>query len=460
VALETPARDPRFSESGTFTAEFVRAVEDALSARDKDRVRALALDLAEADQADLIELLPEEDRGALIAALGADFEPDVLAELEPEVRDQIVEQLSNTQIAEAVRELETDDAVYLLENMEREDKEEVLAQLPADERTAIEKSLTYPEESAGRLMQVELIAVPPTWTVGQVIDHMRESDDLPDSFEAVHVVDKDFRLIGTVSLDRLLRTKRPVPVEQIMERDVNPVLATADQEQVARQFERFNLVSAPVVDADQKLVGVVTVDDVVEVIREEAEEDIKLLGGVGDESLADRVLTTVRQRFVWLVFNLVTAFLASSVIKLFDATIEQMVALAVLMPIVASMGGNAGTQTMTVTVRALAMRELGPVNAMRVILREASVGLINGFLFAIIVGTITLLWFGVTKLGLVIGAALIVNFLVAAIGGILIPMALDRLKQDPAVASGVFVTMLTDTVGFFAFLGLAALWLM
>jgi magnesium transporter len=308
-------------------------------------------------------------------------------------------------------------------------------------------------------MQTDLIAVPPYWSVGQTIDHMRESKELPDRFYEIFVVDPSYHLIGSVALYRLLRSKRPVLIEDITDRNIHPIAVDDDQEEVARQFERYNLTAAPVVDASERLVGVVTADDVVEVIQEEASEDILRLGGVAGESVSDSVLATIRHRFLWLLINLGTAVLASWVISLFDATIEQMVALAVLMPIVASMGGNAGTQTMTIAVRALATQDLGPVNAMRVVGRETAVGLLNGLLFALIMGFVAFYWFGSGELGLVIGAAMVVNLIVAALAGILIPLGLEKLKLDPAVASGVFVTTVTDVVGFFAFLGLAAIWL-
>jgi magnesium transporter len=288
---------------------------------------------------------------------------------------------------------------------------------------------------------------------------MQEADDLPERFYEIFVVDPSYHLLGSVTLDRLLRSKRPVTIEALTMTDIHPIPVESDQEEVARQFERYNLTSAPVVDGDQRLVGVITADDVVEVVQEEAQEDILRLGGVGGESVSDPVLQTTRHRFLWLLVNLGTAILASWVISLFDATIEQMVALAVLMPIVASMGGNAGTQTMTVAVRALATQELGAVNAARVIARETAVGVLNGLLFAAIMGTIVYFWFGSSPLGLVIAAAMIVNLIVAALAGILIPLGLEARGLDPAIASGVFVTMMTDVVGFFAFLGLAAIWL-
>ncbi len=324
----------------------------------------------------------------------------------------------------------------------------------------MERNLEYPEDTAGRLMQSEFVAVPPFWTVGHVIDYMRETADLPDRFAEIFVVDPAFKVLGSRRPVTAVAHQARGRVEQIMEGERKVVLATADQEEVARQFERYDLMSAPVVDANQRLVGVVTVDDVVEVIQEEADEDMKALGGVGDEFLADPVVETLRAAFRGSVVNLFTAMLASWVIRLFDATMQQMVALAVLMPIVASMGGNAGTQTMTVTVRALATSELGPLNALRVITRETLVGLLNGLILRGHHGAVVFVWFGAGRSALVIGAAMIVNLLAAALAGILIPLALGRLGLDPAPASSVFVTMVTDVVGFFAFLGLATIWLL
>jgi magnesium transporter len=448
------------AEDRQTAAELVRPIGEALAGGDGPQAGELARGLSAPDLADVIELLEPDARVQLIRSLGDEFPYEVLSELDGTVRDQLLHELPKGVLAKAITELETDDAAYLLEDLDEAQKQEILDQLPAGERAALERNLEYPEETAGRLMQTDFVAVPPFWTVGQVIDHMRETEELPETFSDIYVVDPTHHVIGGLDLSRLLRTKREVPVEKIMDADRQVVLATADQEAVARQFERYDLKSAPVVDANKRLVGVVTVDDVVEVIEEEAEEDMRRLGGVGDESIADSVIHTVRSRFLWLFINLGTALLASSVIKLFDATIDQMVALAVLMPVVASMGGNAATQTMTVAVRALATHELGPFNAARVVLREASVGLVNGLVFAVLVGCIVLFWFGVDTLGIVIAMALICNFLAAALAGILIPLTLSRYGFDPAVSSGVFVTMVTDVVGFFAFLGLASLWLL
>jgi magnesium transporter len=455
AAGEIPLRD----EEGAFRSEFLHAVEAALEAGDAQKVRELTLPLHEADLADLIQLLRPEQREPLITTLGRDFNAAALSELDEGVRDQVLEAMPNERVAEALQQLDSDEAVYLIEDLDKQDQTDILAKLPSFERAALERSLEYPEDSAGRIMQTDLIAVPPFWSVEQTLEYMRETVDLPDRFYDVFVVDPAYHLIGSVALDRLLRSKRLINIEAITNRDIHPVDVTSDQEEVARTFERYNLTSAPVIDPDRRLVGVITADDVVEVIQEEASEDILRMGGVAGESVSDPVWETTKHRFIWLLVNLGTAILASLVISLFDATIEQMVALAVLMPIVASMGGNAGTQTMTVAVRALATQDLSAVNAARVIGRETVVGLLNGLVFAVIMGVIALFWFDSGQLGMVIGAAMIINLVVAALSGILIPLGLYSVDLDPAIASGVFVTTMTDCVGFFAFLGLAALWL-
>jgi magnesium transporter len=453
------ANRPETEPAAQTAADLGRPIREALDGSNPARVRELALALSTPDLADVIELLEPEARVQLILALGDAFPSEVLSELDETVRDQLLRELPKELLAKAVTELETDDAAYLLENVGEPRKREILEHVPAGDRAALERNLEYPEETAGRLMQTDFVAVPPFWTVGQVIDHMREADDLPEKFSDIYVVDPSYHVVGGLDLSRLLRTKREVPVERIMDADRQVVLATADQEAVARQFERYDLKSAPVVDADKRLVGVVTVDDVVEVIEDEADEDLRRLAGVGDERITDSVRQIVPGRFWWLFVNLFTAIIASMVIKQFDATIEHMVALAVLMPIVASMGGNAGTQTMTVAVRALATGELGTMNTTRVVLRETAAGLINGVAFAAIMGLIVFLWFGSNRLGAVIGAAMVINLLAAALAGIFVPLGLKRLKFDPAVSSTVFVTTVTDVVGFFAFLGLASLWL-
>jgi magnesium transporter len=446
-------------EGGAIRPEYVALVTEAIGGRDAGLLRALVGELHESDTGDLIEALDADLRPKLIELMGSDFDFTALTEVDDTVREEILEELPTETVAEGVRELDSDDAVYILEDLPKEEQAEILEQLPAPERVAIAKRLDYPEESAGRRMQTEFIAVSPSWTVGQTIDYMRETEDLPERFFEIYVVDAAGKFLGAVPLDRLTRTKRPVSMSELMEPERHVVLATEDQEEVARRFERYNLVAAPVVDEATRMVGVMTFDDIVDVIEQEAEEDIKALGGVRkEEELSDSVLDIAKSRFNWLLVNLATAFLASSVLGLFEGELQKMVALAVLAPIVASQGGNATTQTMTVAVRALATRELNASNASRVIMREAMVGLINGIAFAIITGVVAFAWFRVPGLGIVIGLAMICNLVAAALGGILIPLALHRLGRDPAVASSPFVTTVTDVVGFFSFLGIATLW--
>ena len=446
-------------EDGSLRAEFVEQVAEAIAAGDVAALRGMVGDLHEADLGALVEALEPDERPRLVELLGIDFDFTALTEVDDTVRDEILDELPSKTVAEGVRELDSDDAVAILEGLAQEERTEILDQLPPSERVALARSLEYPEESAGRRMQTEFIAVTPSWTVGQAIDHMRETVELPDRFYELYVVDEAQRFLGAVPLDRLLRSKRPVPVSELMEPERRRVHATEDQEDVARLFQRYDLVAAPVVDGDDRLVGVITFDDVADVIEEEAEEDIKALGGVThDEELSDSVWTIARGRFNWLLVNLATAFLASSVLGLFEGQLQKMVALAVLAPVVASQGGNATTQTMTVAVRALATRDLTDANAWRVITREMLVGLLNGLAFAVITGVVAYAWFRVPGLALVIGLAMICNLLAAALGGILIPLGLNRLKIDPAVASSPFVTTVTDVVGFFSFLSIATLW--
>ena len=428
-------------EDGAIRADFVETVQAAIATHDSATLRAVVGDLHEADTGDLIEALDPDSRPRLIELMGKDFDFSALTEVDDTVREEILEELEPKTVAEGVRDLDSDDAVYILEDLPRQEQAEILDQLPHFERAALERSLLYPEESAGRRMQTEFIMVPPHWNVGQAIDYMRETADLPDRFYELYVVDPDYRFQGAVPLDRLLRSKRPVPIAELMDEDRRRVLATDDQEEVARFFERYNLVAAPVVDESGRLVGVLTFDDIVDVIEQEAEEDIKALGGVkADEELSDSVWDIVKSRFPWLLANLVCALVAAWVIRQFSTSIEKMVALAVLMPIVASMGGNAGTQTMTVAVRALATQDLSDANSWRVVRRELMVGIVNGVGFALVLGVIAALWFNVNDLGIVI------------------PLLLTRLAVDPAIASGPFVTTITDVVAFSSFLGIATLW--
>ena len=449
-----------YAENGSVRADFLALVGAAIADRDVLFLRQHVVRLHESELGHLLEAIQPDQRMALIRLLGADFDLTALTEVDEAIRLEIVEQMPNAQIAAAIGELDSDDAVYILEDLNKEDQEEILAQLPFTERVRLRRALDYPEQSAGRRMQTEFVAVPPFWTIGQTIDYMREEEELPESFTQIFVIDPTFKLLGIVDLDRILRTKRLVRIESIMRETNYPIPAEMDQEDAAQIFEQYDLLSAAVVDDNGRLVGVLTIDDVVDVIQEEAEEDFMRLGGVGDEELSDSLIDTSRSRVPWLMVNLVTAFMAASVIGLFEGTIQEIVALAVLMPIVAGMGGNAGSQTMTVTVRALATRNLDIHNAWRVIGREAGVGLINGLFFGIVVGVVSGFWFEDANLGFVISAAMIINMFAAAVAGIAIPMVLDRTGADPAVSSAVFVTAITDIAGFFSFLGLATWWLL
>ena len=439
------------------TPGFVHAVIDALDAGDEEALTDLVTPLHAADMADLLGLLRGRQRYQLLDILGARLNPEVLPNLDESLRDKVVAALPAQVLASAIAALETDDSVYLLENLSEERKAEILDLLSNVDRAPVEKGLSYPEDTAGRLMRSELVAVPPFWTVGQTIDYMRTVEGLPDQFYEIFIVDPTFHPIGTVPLSRVACSRRPVLIGDLMDEEQTLIPVLLDQEEVAFLFDRYSLVSAAVVDENERLVGVVTVDDVVNVISEEAEEDILKLGGVQEAELSDTVLTATRRRFPWLLVNLFTAIIASLVIAQFEATLEQIVALAILMPIVASMGGNAGTQTLTVAVRAIATKELNPANAFRVIVREVFVGGNNGLLFALLMGVTGWIWFGDPALGAVLAIAMVINMLAAGLAGILAPLALDKLNLDPAMASGVVVTTVTDVVGFFAFLGLAAL---
>ncbi|MEZ5811679.1 MAG: magnesium transporter [Rhizobiaceae bacterium] len=446
-----------YGEDGAVLGSVVANVVEALDTDNDGALKQLVSGLHESELGDLIEALSPEQRRAIVVMMGEDFDYAALTEVDEAIRLDIIASLPNEQIARSFSDLDSDDAVYILEDLEDSDQDDILSRLPFTERIRLRRSLDYPEESAGRRMQTEFVAVPPFWTVGQTIDYMREDKDLPDTFSQIFVIDATFHLVGAVYLDKILRTQRSVRVEEVMHETRHAIPAEMDQEEAAQIFERYDLLSAAVVDKNERLVGVLTIDDVVDVIQQEAEEDILRLGGVGDEELSDTVFAASRSRVPWLMVNLVTAFLAASVISLFDATIEQIVALAVLMPIVAGMGGNAGSQTMTVTVRALATKDLDIYNASRIIRREMGVGVVNGIVFATLIGTVAGLWFG-AQIGGIIAVAMVVNMFVAALAGIVIPLLLDRAGADPAVASAVFVTAVTDVVGFFAFLGLAAWW--
>ncbi len=443
---------------GRISALWLERLRAFLEAGRNDDVALVMEPLHHSEVGDVLEQLYAAERLALVHALGEKFDFSALTEVDESIRLEIMQALPNAAIARGVAELDNDDAVYLLEDLEEVDRDEILSALPVFERLTLKRSLDFPEDSAGRRMQTDFIAIPPFWTVGQVIDYLRAEKDLPDEFYQLYVVDASYTVLGTLPLDKFLRTPRATKIDSIMNTNFVLVNAEEDQEEAARSFERYDLVEVGVVDESGRLVGVLTIDDIVDVIQEEAEEDIRLMAGVGDEDVSDTTLDTVKSRVPWLVVNLVTAVLVSLVIGLFNATIEQMVALAVLMPIVASMGGNAGAQTMTVTVRALAMRELDGGRLKRLIRREMVVGVVNGVIFAVLIGIVTAIRYGDVQLGIVIGMAMVINMIVAGTFGILIPLALDKLKADPAIASAVFVTTITDVIGFFAFLGIAGLW--
>ncbi len=439
------------------TDELVRAAHAAIEARDRNALKALAAPMHAADMADLIQALSNHDRNVLQEHFWEDLDPEVFVHLDQVVREHLFEDHDANALAKVVTELDSDDAVDVIEDMEAVDRRALLNSMPAGERMLYERALGYPEDSAGRLMRREYAAVPGQWNVGQAIDYMRSDAELPDEFYGLFVVGPDHRPEGVVMTSRLLRSRRPVPVADIMEANIKLIPEAMDQEDVAFLFRQYGLVEAPVVDEAGRIVGVITVDDVVGVIDEEHEEDLLKLGGVSGDDLYEAVADTIKARLSWLIVNLMTAILASIVIGFFQAEIEKVVALAVLMPIVASMGGNAGTQTLTVAVRALAMKELTGNNALRIVGKEVLVGGINGVVFAVVIGGVAYFWFSDLAIGLVIGAAMVINLLVAGLAGTLIPLALDRAGTDPALGSSIILTTVTDIVGFLCFLGLAGI---
>jgi magnesium transporter len=439
---------------------FVDAVDDALLKKKKKQVRKLVADLHPADLADLLEHLEPKQCQRLVEVLKDQFNPDVLPELDDAVRDTVMHAMGFEDFAQALTQLDSDEAVYIAGLLEPERREALLEKLPAADRMQIEQSLSYGEETAGRLVQREVVAVPDYWTVGETIDYLRAARKLPDEFYVVFVVDPRHRPVGLVDLNRLVRSRRPVKMRDIVNPDMALISPDMDQEDVAYLFRQRDLVTAPVVEKSGRLIGQITIDDIVDVINEEAQEDIFKLAGVAESNLYGAVLETVRGRFSWLLLNLLTAVAASIVIGWFQPTIERLVALAVLMPIVASMGGNAGTQTLTVAVRSLATKDLDASNAARIVGKEVLAGLFNGGLFAVLSALVAYIWFQDLGLGLVIAAAMMVNLLIAGLAGITIPIALDKFKIDPATSSAVFLTTVTDIVGFFTFLGLAAVFLL
>ncbi len=448
--------DTHLDDVWPVSPELVAEVEAALALGDKEQVDFLLEPLHSADVADIFEQLSDNDRKLLTSFIGSEMEPEVLSELDDSTLDDVITEMDDRDVARAITQMESDDAVHVLEDMDEEDQRKIIDALPYKDRIAIIEGLSFPEDSAGRLMQRKLVAVPGRWEIGKVIDYFRTEEELPDEFYEVFIVDPSHHPIGTAALNKIIRSDRDARIRDIMEEDPTVVSVDMDQEEVAYLFSQYDLTSIGVVDDNGRLIGMITFDDVVDVIEEEAEEDLMRMAGIQETDITESVFEASRNRVTWLVVNLATAILASMVIAMFDATIEQMVALAVLMPIVASMGGNAGTQTMTVTVRAIATRDLTSSNVKRIIFRETSIALVNGVIIAIIIGGLSWLWFQNATLGGVMGAAMVVNMIMAGLAGILIPVALDKMNVDPALASSVFVTTVTDVIGFFAFLGLAA----
>jgi len=434
---------------------FVREVLDAVADGDDETARSLVADLHPADIADLIELAPTDERADLIEALAGIVDADVYAELNEHVREDVIDEMEPQQVADLAAQLDTDDAVAILEDLEADEQQAVLRAMEPDDRAAVEEALTYPEESAGRLMQRDLIAVPEHWKVGQVIDYLRSGDELATDFWEVFVVSPDHHPVGTCKLSTILRSPRTVPVGDIMARKQTLIPVGLDQEEVALRFQKYALISAAVVDPSGRLVGMITVDDIVHIIQEEAGEDALLLSGAGDGDINEPIIDTYKERVRWLAANLMTALVASSVIRFYEHSIERLAVLAVLMPIVAGVGGNAGTQTLAVTVRAIATNQLTGSNRWRAVFREIRVALMNGLTIAVLIGVAVTVFLGSPQLGGVIAAAMLTNIVIAGLAGVLVPLALERAGADPAVASSVFVTMVTDSMGFLVFLGLA-----
>lgn len=437
----------------------VAAILYAVDIEDREQLTKLMEPLHAADIADLLEQINSYDRSRLIRLYDREFDGEILSELDESIRDEVVAVLRPSVLADAVRDLDSDDVVNLIEDLEDHHHAAILGALEEGDRALVEQSLSFPEYSAGRLMQREVVMAPEHWTVGEAIDHLRstDEDELPTQFYHIVLVDPRLHPIGNVTLGKLMRSRRDVKLTDLLEESFQVIPATQDESDVAYAFNQYHLISAPVVDNEGRLIGLITIDDAMAILDEEHEEDILRLAGVGEESaLSDNVRETTRQRLPWLAVNLCTAILASLVIAQFEGVLTQIVALAVLMPIVASMGGNAGTQSLTVAVRALATKDLTGANVWRVIRREVFVGLINGVIFAIVMSVVGMIWFGSPALGYVIGIAMVINMVVAGFAGTVIPVILDRIGIDPALASGAFVTTVTDVVGFFAFLGLAA----
>ncbi|MBO6492758.1 MAG: magnesium transporter [Pelagibacteraceae bacterium] len=439
-----------------FNKEFIKVINEKIRNQDTDFLAKSLKELLPADSADIIENLSSENRSKLIELEGFNINPEIFVELNESIQTEIFLLLSVESIASLLKKLESDNALKILENLDQSKKETVLNRLPPKDRFLLEESLSYPEDTAARIMQREFTAIPSNWSVGQTIDYLRENKDLPDEFLEIFIIDTDFKPIGTVPSSKVLRTPRETKMDLIMREMQVLIPVNMDQEEVGHTFENYNLTTAGVVDKNNKLVGMITSDDILTVVKEEAEEDVLRLAGVGDEEITDSILRKTKRRFNWLLLNLFTALLATWVISKFGATIQQMVALAFLMPIVASMGGNAGMQTLAVTVRAIATKELSSENFSKIVSKEFVIGILNGIIFAIITGIVVQLWFREINLTIIIAASMILNMIVAGLFGILVPVSLKKFNIDPAIASSVFVTTITDVIGFLSFLGIGA----
>jgi len=442
-----------------FNKEYIKIVTSKISNNDALFITNSFKEMHPADAADIIEHLGQNDRESLIKLNNFNIDPEVFIELNESIQSEIITYLSSESIVTILKNLESDDAIKILENVDEKDKNIILSSLPPKDRFALLESLSYPEDTAARIMQREFTAIPSNWSVGQTIDYLRENKDLPEEFLEIFIVDEEFKPIGTVPSSKVLTTPRETKMFSIMSESQLFIPVDMDKEEVGNLFENYNLNSAPVVDKTNKLVGMITNDDVLTVLKEEAEEDTLRLAGVGDEAITDGVLTKTKRRFNWLLLNLFTAFLATWVISLFGATIEQMVVLAFLMPIVASMGGNAGMQTLAVTIRTLATNDLSKNNFAQNILKEFNIGILNGIIFAIISAFVVQVWFEDSLLSLIIAMSMIVTMIVAGLFGILVPITLKKMDIDPAIASSVFVTTITDVIGFVSFLGVSAYFL-
>ena len=439
-----------------FNKEFLSIFSDKIKASDIKFINQTLADLHPSDVANLIENLSSETRAKLLEIEEFGIDPEIFVEINESIQTEILQLLSSEAIAKIIKRLESDNAISIIENLNKDKKNSVLDKLPPKDRFLLEEGLSYPEDSAARIMQREFTAVPSDWSVGQTIDYLRESKELPEEFLEIFIVDNEFKPIGIVPSSRVLRTPREKKMNSIMREMPVLISVNMDKEEVGHTFENYNLLSAGVVNKNNKLVGMITADDIVTVVQEEAEEDVLRLAGVGDEEITDSVLVKTKRRFNWLLLNLFTALLATWVISLFGASIEQMVALAFLMPIVASMGGNAGMQTLAVTIRAIATKELSSGNFNKIVGKEFLIGILNGIIFAIITAIIVQLWFQELRLSLLIGISMVLNMIVAGLFGILVPVSLKKVNIDPALASSVFVTTITDVIGFLSFLGIGS----